>query len=367
MADRTNCPRTVDSAPIPARSYPTLRRPARTTRPSRWPPTALELTQVELDGGCELARERDADAAGEGRHPLADDRRHLVRVRCAVDIHLEVVDLAHRDVPPLARDGAIGIDRGDDRAPLARLAEVEWIGVARIGVQLGVARHVVMAEEGVREAGRRQLGGVERRVRRLARLLPRQGRALRRMGEGDVHAAAVDAEPLEQVVRVGRRAVRGPPQGQPVVELHRPELRLGEDVHVRRPLDQRVRAARREPVVVARRQVDAAVRPLERAAQEFDGIRTDAVLFEQVARAQDRVDRLGLGEGHDLGEGIAAVATTRASGLRRGPGERGVEVEVREMEQLHGIRVRVAERRAPECPAGTHDEARRSAPGGAGG
>ena len=149
--------------------------------------------------GAELARERDADAAGERGHPLPHDRRHLVRVRRPVDIDLEVVDLADGHVAPLAGDGAIGLDLGDHGPALAGLAEVERVGVA--GICCSARRRgarMVVPEEGVREAGRGQLGCVERGMRRLSRLLPGERRALGRVGERDVHPATVTRNPANR-------------------------------------------------------------------------------------------------------------------------------------------------------------------------
>ena len=161
-----------------------------------------------------------------GAEALAHDRGDLVGVGRAVDVDLEVVDLADRHVAPLAGDGAVVADGGDHRAALAGLAEVERVGVARVRVALGVARHVVVAEERVREAGRGQLGGVERGVGRLARLLPGEGGAFGGVRQRDAHPAAVDPEAGKEVVGVGRRAVRGSPQGQAVGELDGPQLGL---------------------------------------------------------------------------------------------------------------------------------------------
>jgi hypothetical protein len=61
----------------------------------------------------------------------------------------------------------------------------------------------------------------------------------------------------------------------------------------------------------------------------------DAVVLEQVAGAEDGVDLLLLGQGEDPGQRVAAVLPPPPGGLRIEPGERGVEMEVREVEQLH--------------------------------
>ena len=304
---------------------------------------SLELADVELDRWREVADEREPDAAGQRSEVLDDGAHDVVGVSGAVDVDVEVVDLADRNCTPLSCDPAVRLHRGEDGTPLPVLAELERVGVARVRVALRIARDVVMAEERVCDPARIELGRVEGGMRPLARLLPGQRRPLRGVGEGQMHATAIDAEAVEEAIGVRGSAVGGAPESQAVVELDRAKRGIGEEMDVRRPFDQCVRAALREPVVVPRCQEDAAIGALEGAPQELYGVRTDAVLLEQVAAAQDGVDRLRLRQRDDASECLAPVPSAGAGGLGRRPRKRRVEVEIGEMEQFHGVGDRVVE------------------------
>ena len=67
--------------------------------------------------------------------------------------------------------------------------------------------------------GSRNLLRPERRVRDLPRLLEHQVALLRAVEQGEMHAAAVDAEAIEEAIGVCGCQVGGSPQGQPIDEL----------------------------------------------------------------------------------------------------------------------------------------------------
>jgi len=90
-----------------------------------------------------------------------------------------------------------------------------------------------MADEGVMEAGRRDLGLIEGCVGLLATSLSGEPAALRPVEERQMGASPVRPEArIEEAVRVGRRAVRGPPEGDALAEGLSRKLGLPEDMDV---------------------------------------------------------------------------------------------------------------------------------------
>ena len=87
--------------------------------------------------------------------------------------------------------------------------------------------------------------------------------------------------------------------------------------------------------MVSRSEVDRTIGPGEALAQEGDRVRCEAVVLEEIAGAQDGVDAFLIGQLEDAGQRLAPVAAPQARGLGRRPGERGVEMEVGEMEDPH--------------------------------
>jgi hypothetical protein len=192
-----------------------------------------------------------------------------------------------------------------------------------------------VAQECVADAGGRDVGRLERGMRLLPLLLPAEQAALRGVRQRQMDTVPVRAEAGKEAIGIGRCAVRGAPQGEPLDQGERGEPRLAEDRHVRRPVDQRVRALRGQPVVVARGQDDAPIRPGEARLQEGDRVRRDAVVLEQVAGGEDRVHPLLLCQRQDAAQRLAPVGATPAGRFRASPGERSVEVEVGKKQELH--------------------------------
>ena len=250
------------------------------------------------------------------------------RVARLVDRDGDIGHLADRDAATLALDAAVRLDVDQDRAAVPVLAELQRIRVAGVGVALRVARQVVMAQEGVARSRRRRSPPHRTGRAAASRLLPAQQAALGGVRQGQVDPVAVRPEAGEEAIRVGRRAVRGAPQGEAIGQGQRRQAGLPEEMHVRRPVGHRVRAARRQPVVVAGREHDAAIRAGEARLQEGDGVRRDAVVLEQVAGAQDRVHALRIGQGQDAGQRLATVRPAQPGGLGPRPGKRGVEVQI---------------------------------------
>ena len=268
-----------------------MRRPAPAS-PSRCRPSRCSSFRSSVDAGRQLALEGDPHAAGQA----GDGRRDRFRTSLTCSASSSETATSRTWLTATRRrsrvDGAVRRDGGEDRAAVPVLAELQWIGVAGVGVPLA-RRAAGGSGPGRRGRCRPPRSPPHRTARAAACPAPASRQAaLRGVRQGQVHAAAIRPEVGEEAVRVGRRAVGRAPQREAVGQRQRREAGLREEVDVRRPLGQRVRAARRQPVVVAGREHDAAIRAREARAQEGDGVRREAVVLEQVAGAQDRVDAL---------------------------------------------------------------------------
>jgi len=296
----------------------------------------LQFTRADRQRCRHVAGKGHPHRAGEAGDRRSDAAADVIGMLAAVERDLEVVHRTDRHRVPRARDAPVVGDDGDDDSPAGRLAEFERVRVAGIGVTFAVACDVIVTEERMRDSGGLQFGGVERRVRLLPRLLEGECSALRGVRQCQVDAAAIGGEAREEAIGVGRGAVGGAPQGQPIGQGERGETVLGEEVHVRRPRCQRVRAAGRIPVVVTRGEVDGPIGPREARAQELDGVGGEAVVLEQVAGTQDRVDRLRICQLEDSRQRLAPVLASPPGHRGAGPGEGRVKMEVGEMQEFHG-------------------------------
>ena len=163
-----------------------------------------------------------------------------------------------------------------------------------------------MPEQGVVEAGLRNLGRPERRVRAVPVALEREVTLLGPVEQGEVNPAPVGAESVEEAGRVGRSAVRGAPEGDPVSEFDGRELPLVEDVNVGCPRHLPVEARRAQPVMVARSNEHSQRRKLgERRTEEFRRVRSEHVLLVEVAAAAQRVHAEVCGQVANPGERLA--------------------------------------------------------------
>src|SRR2546428_10771376 len=113
-------------------------------------------------------------------------------------------------------------------------------------------------------------------------------------------------EVREEVVGVRRHQVRRAPKRHALPQLDRFEAISAEEGHVVAPLALEIRALCAKPVVVAWSEKGAKARASKSAAQELERVRGDAVLLEEVSRAEQRVDGLGLSDRDDVLKGPVA-------------------------------------------------------------
>ena len=278
------------------------------------------------------------------------------------------------DHPPLR-------DLDDHRPARALLVEGERLGAAGIeeaGDRVDAAAVVVPAERRG-EATPGDALGLEGAVQRLA------GRAPAELGaveEREVDPGA-DLRPLERVAAPRRVAMGEPPEAQAVGEGDRLERRAGEEVHVRRPADALVQAAREQRVVVAGGEVDAHRLPGgEGVAEEAAGVEPGVLVLVEVAADGDRVAAVLAGRLAGAPQRVAEPLTAAARHLSEAAhaGEGAVQVEVGDVEQAEGHGASVTERhgrgatankgsrsRLPRSPGGAPEgafEAPRSSRGG---
>src|ERR1700737_3191949 len=99
----------------------------------------------------------------------------------------------------------------------------------------GLAGNMVVAEEGMVDAGALNLRRVEWSVRLLALALGVEPPSFRAVEESQVHSGPVDAKVVEESVRVRRCLVSGAPQRQTIRQRNGLETALFKDVHVACP------------------------------------------------------------------------------------------------------------------------------------
>src|SRR5439155_25423244 len=153
-----------------------------------------QIGQVKPETGRNLPGKRQPDEAIQSRKRPRDSLRDLTSMGGPMQGDRQVVDFGDGHGSSLATDGAIRRQRHENGAALSRLAELERVRVAWVGIPLRVARDVIVPEEGVIQSRLHELGGLEWRVGLLAGLLPREGRALRRVRDGNVRPATSRAE-----------------------------------------------------------------------------------------------------------------------------------------------------------------------------
>ena len=110
--------------------------------------------------------------------------------------------------------------------------------------------------------------------------------------------------------------MRSSPQGQSVFQRHGGEAVFLEDVDVGGPADRAIRAARREPIVVAGGDVDRERDIRQGGTQELQGIGPNTIELEDVARREDGVAALLAGELQDPGQRQASVPPPQPCRLR---------------------------------------------------
>ena len=108
--------------------------------------------------------------------------------------------------------------------------------------------------------------------------------------------------------------------------------------------------------MIAGCQVDRHIGAGEALAQEGNRVRREALVLEQVAGGKERIGLLGLGQLDDAGQRLTPIGPSPAGYLGRRPGERGVEVQVGEMQELHS-RASVSEARDSSGVATSHRRA----------
>ena len=171
-------------------------------------------------------------------------------------------------------------------------------------------------------------------MRLLTLALLAEPRVLGTVKKSEMHAWAFGAEPIEEVVRVGRCTVCGSPERYSGRERHGLERRFAEDVHIGAPVDEGVEAVRPVPVVVARREVDRdRIETCKRLTQELGCVAPGAFMFVEIAATEESVSPFAPRHVHDPQQGVSQRLTPPPPGVTRraGPSERGVQVEIRKV------------------------------------
>ena len=90
-----------------------------------------------------------------------------------------------------------------------------------------------------------------------------------------------------------------------------------------------------EPVVVAGCQQDRHLHSVERVGDETDSVGCEAIVLVQVPGADQRIDLLLGRHGDDVLQHGAQCEAALPTELRTSPGERAVQVQIREVKQAH--------------------------------
>ena len=132
--------------------------------------------------------------------------------------------------------------------------------------------------------------------------------------------------------------MRGAPERDASLKLDRPKRGLAEDMDIRAPVDEGVEAVRSVPVVVSRREVYGdGVEAGERLAQKLARVPPSELVFVEIAAAEERVCALSARQVRNSQQGVPQRLTASSRRVTRGagPGERGVQVEIREVNDSH--------------------------------
>jgi len=156
--------------------------------------------------------------------------------------------------------------------------------------------------------------------------------------EGDVDPRTIDSEAIKKPVCIRRRAVCGAPKGESIIERHWLETILIEDVHVAWPTLGRIQGVRAKPIVVTGGEVDATRRQAPKhVAQECRRIRSKQIVFVEVSSTEQGVSILIHDQQSNPLQHTTLCISTLASNVSGNahPGERHVEVQVGEVNDLH--------------------------------
>src|SRR5439155_21338514 len=106
-----------------------------------------QIGQVKLETGRNLPGKRQPDEAIQSRKRPRDSLRDLTSMGGPMQGDRQVVDFGDGHGSSLATDRAIRRQRHENGAALSRLAELEGVRVAWVGIPLRVARDVIVPEE----------------------------------------------------------------------------------------------------------------------------------------------------------------------------------------------------------------------------
>ena len=238
-------------------------------------------------------------------------------------------------------DAAVAVYGRHDNAALAPFAEGQRVRVAGIGVVLGVLRSMIVPKKGVAEPCFWNLGSVEWRMLRFAFLLFREPCALGAVKERQVQAGFVDVEVLKEVPGVLGCQVGAAPQCESGGQLAALQARLSKHLHIRAPIVERVDAVRPVPVMVARRQEHLDRRqPGECVLEKRCGIGSRPLVLVEIAPAKDRICLGILGQLDNTTQGVpqALAPPARRVAVRTSPGESCIEMQIREVDDLEGVK-----------------------------
>jgi hypothetical protein len=204
---------------------------------------------------------------------------------------------------------------------------------------------MVVADERMVKSGFAYLCLAKRCVRLLSFAFKGQPAELRPMEQCNVYPGAVDVETFEKAICIRRSAVAGSPQRESTIELYRLEAIFAKDVHILWPSLSGIQGVRCEPVVITGREIDTPRRQLgKQVPKEGGGIRCEQIVLVEVTSAEQRVSTLVDDQRCDPFEDttLCVAAFTSNIATNAHPSEGRVEVEVREMHDLHGCPVAVS-------------------------
>ncbi len=300
-----------------------------------------QVGQTQVERGRELAGDGDPGHAPDGAQPVAEPRTHVVERAAAGDVEGDVEERRRRRGHPavLGRHRAVASDGGHQRAPHPLLAELEGCRVSGVGVPGAVHGPVVVADEGVGQAGRRHLLGAEGGVGHLVGALEGQAALLGSVEQRHVRPGALDLEALEEARRARRPEVPAAPHGEAVGQRERSQAVGAEDDDVGGPVDPPVQAGRPQPVVVAGcHQHGDGLQPGQLGPEERARVGAGELVLVQVAGHEQGVGLLGQRQVDRGRHGAPRVLAQAPGQLGAGPAEGPVEVDVGQHHELHATR-----------------------------